>query len=537
MANEQNLTHEPIRSSEEASRLGRLGGIASGKARRRKRDMAALAGVMLGQKLTGTAAENLKLVYPDLDEDATMSARVIAGQIRSAYQGSAKSAEFLFNLEERDKENAGVETPSYVISPLDMTTDCIEPYRTLHRFYDGEIELTDMVLKGGRGGVKSTFACRLAYETMKQDALANVVFGRRYNSDLRDSVFTQFMRLIVENKEQHLWKVTKSPFRCLYRPNGTSAYFYGFEDAEKLKSYMPETGYVKLLIFEEADELLGNEQMDNAADTFLRSNGYPNARQLRMKVYNPPASKNNFMNEWVAEHANDSDVAIFDFSYLNVPVEWLGEGFFQRAAKAKEERPEFYANNYLGEVTGEGGELFSNVEEKTLTDEEVKELEYGCYQGLDFGFEHPMAFIRVDYDYETDTVTPFFENVAQRSKLSDFLRPIDMYRTQETICDSAEPDRIQQMLDWDWDAVKAVKSWKGGGRAFSWEWLRTRTKIVIDPVRTPNLARELRTLEFEKVKGGYASRYPDLGEDCVMALIYALNRVIRRASTTERYYE
>lgn len=41
------------------------------------------------------------------------------------------------------------------------------------------------------------------------------------------------------------------------------------------------------------------------------------------------------------------------------------------------------------------------------------------------------------------------------------------------------------------------------------------------------MARELRTLEFERTRDGYSSAYPDLGEDCVMALIYALNRVIR----------
>jgi len=37
MANEQNLTYPPIRSREEAERKGRAGGIASGKARLRKK--------------------------------------------------------------------------------------------------------------------------------------------------------------------------------------------------------------------------------------------------------------------------------------------------------------------------------------------------------------------------------------------------------------------------------------------------------------------------------------------------------------------
>ena len=50
------------------------------------------------------------------------------------------------------------------------------------------------------------------------------------------------------------------------------------------------------------------------------------------------------------------------------------------------------------------------------------------------------------------------------------------------------------------------------------------------------LAHELRTLEFEQLKDGtFSSRYPDLGEDGVMATIYALNRVIIDSKEDEAY--
>ena len=523
----------PVRTEDEARTLGRAGGIASGESRRRKRDMKALASVMLSQNLQGEAASKVKGLFPDLDGEATMAARIMAGQINAASKGNTRAAQFLADLQERGSDAS--DRPPYHLDALNMTTDCIAPYRALHSFYDGNLDMLDMVFKGGRGGIKSSFASELAYETMLQDPNANVVFGRRFKSDLKDSVYTTFLKVIAANGSMDDWEITKSPPRCTYKPTGTSAYFFGFDNAEQLKSFTPEVGYVKLLVFEEADEMLGNEQMDSAADTFLRSNGYEGARQLRLKVFNPPASKSNFMNEWVSEHIGDPDVSIFDFCYTNVPREWLGEGFLLRAEKAKREKPDWYRNNYLGEVTGEGGELFSNVEECELTDDQVAELESTCYQGLDFGYEHPMVFIRVHYDTETDTVTPLFEHVQIHAKLSDFLKSIDRYKYRETICDSAEPDRIDEMLEWDWDAVKAVKRWKGGGRSFSWEWLRQRSRIRIDPSRTPHLAHELRTLEFEKVKGGYSSRYPELGEDAVMATIYALNRVIRQASVYDAY--
>lgn len=540
--NEDNLISLADRPQRERNEIARKGAIASNAAQRRKKDMASLATSMLDQELTGKPKARIDSLFPDLEEDATMTAQVLAGQINAAAKGNTRAARWLQELTEKQEAREAHEVV-YRMDPLDLTTDCIAPYRTLHAFFDGSLALDDMVFKGGRGGAKSSFAAQLAYETMEQDDNANVVYGRRYATDLRHTVFTAFTRLLNEKGVMDEWEVTKSPMRCTRRSSGTAVYFFGFDNAEQLKSFVPERGYVKLLIFEEADEMLGDEQMDSAADTFLRSNGYEGARQLRLKVFNPPVSRNNFMNEWVAEHTGDERVAVFDFSYLNVPEEWLGQVFMDRAARAKRERPDWYRNNYLGEVTGAGGELFSNVEEQTIPEERIAELEQAglARQGLDFGYEHPMVYIKSAWDPETDTVWVLQEHYERRAKLETFLKnvmeeaPKDQYgirwnpMRQEVICDSAEPDRIADMLEMDWDAVKAVKRWgQGKGRDYSWEWLRNRARIIVDPSRCPNVAKELRTLEFERLKdGSYASRYPTLDEDGVMALIYSLNREIR----------
>lgn len=497
---------------------------------------------MLDQSLTGKPKAQIAGLFPDLPEEATMAAQVVAGQINAAAKGNTRAARWLQELGEKQEAREAHETV-YRMDPMDLTIDCIAPYRAIHQFFDGSLALDDMVFKGGRGGAKSSFAAQLAYETMEQDDNANVVYGRRYATDLRHTVFTAFTRLLNEKGVEDEWEITKSPMRCTRKSSGTAVYFFGFDNAEQLKSFVPERGYVKLLIFEEADEMLGDEQMDSAADTFLRSNGFEGARQLRLKVFNPPASRNNFMNEWVSEHMGDERVAVFDFSYLNVPEEWLGEVFLDRAARAKRERPEWYRNNYLGEVTGAGGELFANVTEETIPEESIIAWEQAgkVRQGLDFGYEHPMAYVRCAWDDEHDTVWVFQEHYERRAKLQTFLdhvvdeAPRDEYgirwdpKRYETICDSAEPDRIADMLEDGWDAVKAVKRWgHGKGRDYSWEWLRNRTRIVIDPSRCPNLARELRTLEFERMRdGSFATRYPDLDEDGTMALIYSLNREIR----------
>ena len=142
-----------------------------------------------------------------------------------------------------------------------------------------------------------------------------------------------------------------------------------------------------MLIHEECDEMAGVEQMDNIEDTFLRSD----TPALDIKIFNPPKSKNNFMNQYVEECRNKPQTRICHSYYYNVPVKWLGKRFFERAEWFKVHKPLYYRNNYMGEVTGTGGGIFDNVEERTITDAEIENLPF-LYYGLDFGFEHPQTF-------------------------------------------------------------------------------------------------------------------------------------------------
>ena len=109
----------------------------------------------------------------------------------------------------------------------------------------------------------------------------------------------------------------------------------------------------------------------------------------------------------------------------------------------------------------------------------------------------------------------------------------------EIICDSARPDSIAEMQDWGFNAIGAKKRWGSGkGRDYCWEWLQQTTKIVVDADRCPHLKKELTTLEHEQlVDGSFSDAYPTIGEDCVMALIYGLNRVIMESRRNNGLYD
>lgn len=435
---------------------------------------------------------------------------------------------------EREEKEKREKAPLWTMPITDATSDFVEIYRTVHEAFAGEIDIHEIISKGGRGSVKSNFWGNLAYETIRQDPHAHVVYTRRYKIDLRGSVYNQFMKTVIRYNDLDNWDFKQSPLCAVYKPTGQMVMFVGADKPISLKSFNVPFGYVKLLIHEECDEMAGVEQMDNIEDTFLRSD----TPALDIKIFNPPKSKNNFMNQYVEECKNKPQTRICHSYYYNVPEKWLGKRFFERAEWFRVHKPRYYDNNYLGKVTGTGGGIFDNVEERTITDAEIENMPF-FYHGLDFGFEHPQTFEKAYYDADADILYCVGEVFAKRSKNSTFARKIKGYITEEIICDSARPDAIAEMQDWGFNAIGAKKRWGSGkGRDYCWEWLQQTTKIVVDPARCPNLAHELTTLEHEQLKDGtFSDAYPTLGEDCVMALIYGLNRVIMESRRNNGLYD
>lgn len=533
--NDNNLIPPSQRTASERRESARKAGIASGKARRKKRNTAQLINVMLSAKANGENQKFLQDTYGNAidEEEMDMNALCVAGLIkRTVKDGDTKAFECLQSYQSKAESVDEIDA-KYTIPITDITIDFVEFYRAIHKIWSKQLNVREIILKGGRGSIKSNIAAALAEETIYNDPQAHCVFTRRYKTDLRGSVYNQFMKTVTRHGKLDDWQFTTSPLCARYKKTGQMVIFVGADKPISLKSYNLSFGSVKLLIHEECDEMAGVEQMDSIEDTFLRSD----TPALDIKIFNPPKSANNFMNEYTASKVNDPQTLIFHSYYYNVPKEWLGSRFFERAEWFKANKPKYYANNYLGEVTGTGGAIFENLEIRAITDDEINAMPY-FYHGLDFGYEHPQAFVKCYYDRDTDILYPVEEAYSKRCKNSTFARKIKQYKDVEIIADSARPDNIADMRDWGFDVIGAVKRWGSNkGRDYCWEWLRQCNKIVVDRTRTPHLADELTKLEFELLKDGtFSSEYPRLNEDCVMALIYALNRIIR-ASRREDLYE
>lgn len=98
MPNEKNLIPMDQRSQSEARELGREGGRASGKSRRRKKSLREAAELYLSLPVADKRAWN-KLARDGVDpEDVDNQMAIIAGLTIKAVKGDAKAAKLLFEL-------------------------------------------------------------------------------------------------------------------------------------------------------------------------------------------------------------------------------------------------------------------------------------------------------------------------------------------------------------------------------------------------------------------------------------------------------
>lgn len=115
MANNDNLI--PVRSEEEARELGRKGGIASGKARRKKADFIKVAKALLDCDVSEKEKEQIRKTFPIEDEEISYRTMIFIKQIEEARKGNINSAKFLVETTgEKADNNVNIETKSPIFN-------------------------------------------------------------------------------------------------------------------------------------------------------------------------------------------------------------------------------------------------------------------------------------------------------------------------------------------------------------------------------------------------------------------------------------
>lgn len=377
--------------------------------------------------------------------------------------------------------------------------------------------------KGGRGSAKSSFVSVELILLLLQHPQCHAIVLRKVGKTLRNSVYAQILWAISTLGLDAYFQTTVEPMECTYRPTGQKILFFGLDDPGKLKSIKVPFGYIGIGWLEELDQFEGAEEVRNAEQSLFRGGDFG----FCFKSFNPPASRRNWVNRYVLEQKPGR--LVHHSTYLTTPREWLGDKWLADAEHLKATNPTAYRHEYLGEVVGSGRAVFENLELREIEDGEIRRFDRIC-AGVDWGwYPDPWAFNRVHFDAGRRTLYIFEELTRLKTPNAETGKLVlERVGADETVtADSAEEKSVS---DYRSLGIRCRGAEKGPGSvSYSMKWLQGLSKIVIDPGRCPDTAKEFSEYEYESDRNGQILEgYPDCRNHHIDAVRYATNRIWKR---------
>lgn len=402
-------------------------------------------------------------------------------------------------------------------------TSLIAPsfYEVHHSLKDGRY--THYFLKGGRGSTKSSSVSVEIILGMMLDPNANAVVLRKVKETLRESVFEQLSWAIDKLGVSHKWDIPKSKLELTYLPTSQKILFRGADNPKKIKSTKVSKGYFKYVWYEEVDEFGGMEEIRTINQSLLRGG----SDFVVFYSYNPPKSQRNWVNAEVKTQRTDR--LVHHSTYLSVPPAWLGEQFLIEAKHLEETKPDAYKHEYLGEEIGTGGEVFTNITIRKISDDEIKSFDR-IKRGHDWGYAaDPLHYSVLHYDKTRRRIYIFFEihKVGMRfDALADQIKGENVLN-QPITADSAEPRSNDELKS---RGIRVRPAKKGPGSVeHGIKFLQDLEEIIIDDSRCPNTAREFLHYELEKDnQGNWKDGFPDKDNHSIDSVRYALEEDFKR---------
>lgn len=375
-------------------------------------------------------------------------------------------------------------------------------------------------LKGGRGSTKSSFVSIEIILLLLKNPMMNAIIYRRVGVTLRESVYEQMVWAIDQLNLRPWFTFRLNPLEIRYNPTGQRILFRGADDPAKSKSIKLSRGYFGILWFEELAEFAGMDDIRTIKASIIRGGD----RAITFCSYNPPQTARNWVNKEAL--VSKENRFVHSSTYLDVPAEWLGQEFIAEAESLRDTNERAYRHMYLGEVTGTGGQVFNNLEIREIPKEEIDRLGR-YYDGLDFGFAvDPDAFVRWAYDQKARRIVALDEFYGSGNTVDRLSEEVGKrVGTGVVRCDSADPRMISELCQ---RSVRAVGVKKGPGSVeHGMRWLQSLGGILIDPKRTPNIAKEFAAYEYAMDKNGdFLPVFPDKDNHTIDATRYAMEELI-----------
>lgn len=402
----------------------------------------------------------------------------------------------------------------------------LEPHRIIERR-----EVSEIWEGGGRGSGKSSHAGLETVNHIERHPDQHGVVFQKHKVNLRDGAYAQIVWAINALGLEDEYDMPDSTLRIIKKSTGQLILFRGVDNARKLKSIKVPFGYIGIAWYEEADMFNGMTEIRMVNQSVTRGGG----NALRLYTFNPPRSKTCWINEHVQSLPPGS--RYFGSTYLDVPAEWLGPQFIADAEELRRADPQAYEHEYLGIPVGTGGDVFDRYVLREVTDEETAGFD-NLRCGQDFGwYPDPWAFTISEWQPAKRRLVTWYEDGGNKLQPNEQAERImtaltwpdaidtpPQYHHLPVLSDDADPQAIASQRD---TGANARAAGKGGMRQASYRFLQS-VEWVIDPVRCPNLAREVREMQYEQnAAGEWMSSIPDGNDHWVDSVRYAMMSIAR----------
>jgi len=364
------------------------------------------------------------------------------------------------------------------------------------------------ILYGGAGSGKSHFVAQKKILQHIGSTGRKTLIIRKYGTTIRHSCYALIRQVINDCDLGEFFYLpnSKTDFDIKAK-NGNQFIFTGLDDVEKLKSI---TGITDIWI-EEATEITEDDfkQID------LRLRGETaHAKQITL-TFNPVSALS-----WIKTFFFDSPLTNSKILKTTYKDNKFIDADYAKVLEDLREKDIVYYNIYaLGEWGVLGNLIFTNyvVEEFDKSPER-----FTIYQGLDFGFNDPSAFVRVGIkDDELYILDELYLRGLTNNELIEYVSDMTDQKTTIT-ADSSEPDRIKEFKQKGF-YVRAAE--KGAGSIKTGLDYLKRKRIHIHP-SCVNFVKEIQGYKYREDKDGNVFDEPiDMNNHLMDATRYAIENL------------
>lgn len=262
------------------------------------------------------------------------------------------------------------------------------------------------ILKGGRNSFKSSvislLLAKMITEYISQNEKANIVVIRKVANTIRDSVFNKIQWALGKFGywvgKGGDFDATISPFRITHIQTGSSFYFYGQDDFQKLKSN--DINDLIAVWYEEAAEFENEEDFTQTNATFMRQKHELADHVKFYWSYNPPRNPFSWINEWSDKMEEDKEYLVHHSSYKDDELGFTTAQMQADIDRIRTNDYDFYQYIYLGLPIGVGNNVYNidlfNKVKKIPDDERILKISISVDTGYSVSATVACAFAQTN---------------------------------------------------------------------------------------------------------------------------------------------